>query len=181
MARIYTRTGDAGTTRLSDGSEVPKTHPRLEACGTLDELNSHLGVVRAVNQDPEMDALLARIQLLLFEVGSDLASPKPAALHVTEEDVAWLEQEIDRATGECPPLKAFVLPGGTLAASHLHVARTVCRRAERLIVALAEAVPMHPPVLRFVNRLSDLLFALARLANTRAGAREVLWKPRAAS
>ena len=178
MARLYARTGDDGTTRLSDGSTVPKAHPRVEACGALDELNSHLGVVRSALGDRDIDRIVGSVQALLFEVGATLADPKADTVRIDDADVAWLEQEIDRATAECSPLRSFILPGGAAAAAHLHVARTVCRRAERAVVALADAAGVSPVVVRFLNRLSDLLFALARLANRRAGVDDVLWTPR---
>jgi len=178
MPRIYTGVGDSGTTRLFDGSDVPKTHPLLEACGTLDELNSQIGVVRSASTDPEIDRLLERVQSVLFELGAELVKPEAAEGRMTDEDVRWVEGEIDRAMGQCPPLRSFLLPGGTPAASHLHVARTVCRRAERRIVALGEGTPVSPVVLRFLNRLSDLFFALARLTNVRAGVPDAVWKPR---
>lgn len=180
MSRIYTGVGDGGTTRLADGSEVSKAHPRLSACGTLDELNSQLGVVRSVNADDEVSRVVTRIQSLLFEAGADLARPERAEARITDEDVRWLETEIDKAMKETAPLRSFVLPGETPAASHLHVARAVCRRAEREIVALAAVETVDPVLRRFMNRLSDLLFALARLSNERAGVREVIWKPRSA-
>jgi cob(I)alamin adenosyltransferase len=176
--QIYTRQGDKGTTRLAGGDSVSKTHQRLETFGTLDELNAHLGVVRAVNERPDIETILVRVQELLFEVGGQLANPKSEDSRVTEEDVEYLEREIDSAMDQCPELKVFVLPGGTPCAAHLHVARTVCRRAERQLAALAEEIEVAEALQSFVNRLSDLLFALARLANASAGIDDVKWVPR---
>jgi len=178
MARIYTRGGDKGRTRLIGGVEVPKTHRRIEAIGAVDELSAHLGVVRALNEDARIEVILAGVQALLFELGADLAAPEATTERLTDGDVVALERHIDAATDECPPLKTFILPGGTLVAAQLHVARTVCRRAERAIVALSEEAPVGPVALRFMNRLSDLLFALARAANARAGRGDTPWTPR---
>jgi cob(I)alamin adenosyltransferase len=180
--KIYTRTGDNGTTGLFGGDRVPKHHPRLEAYGTVDELNAFLGLTRTQldPNDHKTDTLLARLQHMLFEVGADLATPldsQARTVRITVEHTETLEQEIDRLETELPPLRHFILPGGTPAAATLHVARTVCRRAERCVSALAEREAINPEVLRFLNRLSDLLFVLARWVNQSYGQNESLWKP----
>jgi cob(I)alamin adenosyltransferase len=178
--KIYTRTGDAGETAFFDGSRVSKADPRVEAYGHVDELNAVLGVARAAGVDAALDAWLDRLQRDLFAVGAQLADPASRiAPRVTKaslgpDDTARLEHWIDEAEAELPALRRFVLPGGTQAASALHLARTVCRRAERHIVGLGpEAVDAE--LLAFVNRLSDLLFVLARLANARAGRPDQEW------
>jgi cob(I)alamin adenosyltransferase len=177
--KLYTRSGDAGETSYFDGTRVRKDDPRLAAYGDVDELNAWLGFVRASKVDPAVDAELDRIQRNLFALGAQLADPaEKLAARVTkavvgDEDVTRLEQLIDRFDGEVPPLRKFILSGGTPAGAALHVARTVCRRAERRIVSLAP--PADPVLLRYVNRLSDLLFALARAVNHRAGMPEAEW------
>ena len=176
LTRIYTKLGDGGETHLGDMSRVPKTHPRIEAYGTVDELNSQLGVVLALEELPAGYAeSLERIQNDLFDVGADIAAPDDPArerLRVLPVQTEWLEQRCDDVNATLEPLKSFVLPGGTPAAAHLHVARTVCRRAERLAVACGGEISAE--VVRYLNRLSDLLFILARGAN--AGD-EPLWQP----
>jgi cob(I)alamin adenosyltransferase len=178
--KIYTRTGDDGSTALFSGGRVSKTHLRVEAYGTVDELNSVLGVVRA--HQPYSDSWLEQIQRQLFHLGADLATPMDAksswVVRVDAEAVSWLEQIIDQMTDELPPLTLFILPGGTPAASHLHVARTICRRAERLAVALAAHEPISENVIPYLNRLSDGLFTLARWENFKAGAAEITWNGR---
>ena len=177
--KLYTRTGDAGETSLFGGTRARKDDPRVDAYGEVDELNAWLGLARASSIDPELAAELQRLQRDLFALGAQLADPaeKIAArvtkAMITDEDVARLEGLIDRMEGELPPLRRFILAGGAPAGAALHVARTVCRRAERRIVALDPAV--DPVLLRFVNRLSDLLFVLARVANHRAGVPEIEW------
>lgn len=175
--KIYTRTGDDGTTALFSGGRVSKAHLRVEVYGTVDELNSILGVVRTLQ--PYSDDMLARIQHELFVLGADLATPLDASsrhtVRVSADAVARLEAEIDRLTADLPPLTNFILPGGSPAAAHLHVARTVCRRAERLAVALAEHAALGEWVVPYLNRLSDFLFTLARWENLRAGAPDVKW------
>jgi cob(I)alamin adenosyltransferase len=178
--RIYTRGGDAGTTALFGGRRVPKTHPRVGAYGSVDEANALLGTARAALADDELDPLLRELQNALFEVGADLATPEDAAARarltpLDEADTDRLERTIDRLDGQLEPLRRFVLPGGHPAAASLHVARTVVRRAEREAIALAETEPVNPHVLVFLNRLSDLLFVLARLVNARAGVPEAPW------
>jgi len=177
--KIYTRTGDAGETGLFAGGRVPKDGIRVEAYGAVDELNAALGLARTAIRDAELDAALARIQHDLFALGADLATPLDAAtnwvVRVDDTMTARLEAEIDRFEDELPPLTHFVLPGGTPAAAHLHLARTVCRRAERRVVHLAHAEPLNTAVLRYLNRLSDWLFVAARLANHRAGRADEPW------
>jgi cob(I)alamin adenosyltransferase len=179
LDRIYTRGGDAGETSLGDGARVPKDDPRIAAYGTVDELNAVLGLALARGVPAEFHPWLERIQNELFDLGADLAVPLPDAkrerLRVTEAQVAALEELCDRANAPLEPLRSFVLPGGTEAAALLHLARTVCRRAERLVVALGREEELNPAVLAYLNRLSDLLFILARAANT--GGSEPTWKP----
>jgi cob(I)alamin adenosyltransferase len=178
LTRIYTRLGDSGETHLGDMSRVPKTHGRIEAYGTVDELNAHVGVTLALDALPDGYAeLLSRIQNDLFDVGADISVPedpdsKRERLRVAPEQTAWLEERCDEINATLKPLKSFVLPGGTRAAAQLHVCRTVCRRAERLTVACGDE--LNPEVVRYLNRLSDLLFILSRAAN--AGD-EPLWEP----
>ena len=175
LTRIYTKLGDGGETHLGDMSRVPKTHPRIEAYGAVDELNAHIGLALTVDGLPARYAeWLARIQNDLFDVGADLSVPpggERERLRVAAEQVGWLEEACDEVNATLPPLRSFVLPGGTVAAAHLHVCRTVCRRAERRALAVADA---NPEVVRYLNRLSDLLFILSRGAN--AGD-EPLWQP----
>ncbi|MDE3132754.1 MAG: cob(I)yrinic acid a,c-diamide adenosyltransferase [Acidobacteriota bacterium] len=176
LTRIYTRLGDGGETHLGDMSRVPKTHPRIEAYGTVDELNSLVGVVLTLGGLPEpFRPWLERIQNDLFDVGADIAAPEDPErerLRVLPAQTQWLEQRCDAVNATLAPLKSFVLPGGTQSSAHLHLARTVCRRAERLAVACGDQI--SPEAVRYLNRLSDLLFILARAAN--AGA-EPLWQP----
>lgn len=180
--KIYTKTGDAGDTGLFGGPRVRKSDHRVEAYGDVDELNAAVGAVRAIVEDPEIDAELARIQEELFCVGAELATPHGAKARsaIPAVDAAWtarLEAAIDGWERELPPLTRFVLPGGTRSAAALHVARTVCRRAERRAVALAGEAEVDGRVLAYLNRLSDLLFVAARLANHRAGREEPTWDP----
>ncbi|HEY0438154.1 MAG TPA: cob(I)yrinic acid a,c-diamide adenosyltransferase [Phenylobacterium sp.] len=181
LNRIYTRTGDAGTTRLSTGAPVSKADLRVEAYGAVDETNACLGLAR-LHTTGELDTILARIQNELFDLGADLSTPgkadEPAGsvLRMLDSQVERLEGEIDAMNAELPPLASFVLPGGAPAAAALHLARTVCRRAEREAVRLIEAgEAVSGPALRYLNRLSDLLFVAARYANDK-GASEVFWK-----
>jgi cob(I)alamin adenosyltransferase len=179
LTKIYTRGGDAGETSLGDGSRVSKLDPRVVAYGIVDELNSHVGVVLALPElDPGLREPLARIQNELFDVGADLSVPyEPEAerLRVTRAQVEDLERLCDEHNERLPELKSFVLPGGSQAAARLHVARAVCRRAELAALAAAREVELDPLVPVYLNRLSDLLFILARAAN--AGGEEPLWKP----
>ena len=180
--KIYTRTGDAGSTGLFGGGRVEKDDPRVEAYGEVDELNAVLGMARAVEMMPRIDEVLVPIQRDLFSLGALLATPdrekmkqQLAKARIDDARVAELEQLIDEGEAELEPLKAFILPGGTPKAAALHVARTVCRRAERRVVALQREVELPQLVIIYLNRLSDLLFVLARVANRRAGAGEVTW------
>ncbi len=177
--KIYTRTGDTGETSLFGGTRVAKDNPRVAAYGEVDELNAYLGVVRAKNGDAALDAELVRLQRDLFALGAQLADPNAqVATRVTkaglgDHDVLRLEQLIDTLEAELPPLTHFILAGGCEAGAGLHVARAVCRRAERAMVALEPAV--DNVLLKYINRLSDLLFVMARAANHRAGAVETIW------
>lgn len=186
LNKIYTRSGDAGTTALGSGTRVPKQHVRIAAYGTVDETNSFVGMVRVHlgGSDPDLDAKLVRIQNDLFDLGADLCvpdtgeTPKFEPLRISAAQVERLEQEIDELNAELQPLRSFVLPGGSPAAAALHVARTVCRRAERLMVELAaiEGENVSAPALKYINRLSDFLFVASRHANDR-GKADVLWVP----
>ena len=178
LTRIYTRGGDKGKTSLGNGSRVAKHAPRVAAYGTVDECNSVIGLVRLHTSD-EADATLARIQNDLFDLGADLCTPEEEApayppLRITAAQVERLEQEIDTMNAELEPLQSFVLPGGTAASAHLHLARTVARRAEREITVLAEDEAINPEAVRFINRLSDLLFVMGRYLNDK-GRSDVLW------
>jgi cob(I)alamin adenosyltransferase len=186
LNRIYTRTGDDGTTALGTGQRRKKYDLRISAYGTVDEVNAAIGVARLHSADhPDLDAALARIQNDLFDVGADLCAPAQkgkgpddARLTVTAAQVLWLESEIDRLNADLAPLRSFVLPGGSAAAAYFHLARTVCRRAERLVVKLmdepGEAVTAE--VVQYLNRLSDFLFVASRYANQN-GTGDVLWQP----
>ena len=178
LTRIYTRLGDGGETHLGDMSRVPKTHPRIEAYGTVDELNAQIGVALALEGLPErLAAWLRRVQNDLFDVGADISVPaggERARLRVVPEQTAWLEGLCDEENAKLAPLRSFVLPGGTPAAAQLHVCRTVCRRAERRALDVEDA---NPEVIRYLNRLSDLLFILSRGANLASSGEEPLWEP----
>jgi cob(I)alamin adenosyltransferase len=178
LTRIYTRGGDKGETSLGDGSRASKLDCRIGAFGTVDELNAAIGVVLAGDLDEAARPVLERVQNELFDVGADLSVPYGVGdgrLRVTQAQIDALEQDCDRFNAELPPLKSFVLPGGTESAARLHVARTVCRRAERDTLVASKEVELNPLVVVYLNRLSDLLFILARAAN--AGREEILWKP----
>ncbi len=180
LSRIYTKGGDQGKTSLGDGTRVAKHTARVAAYGTVDEANATIGLAR-LHVEGEADLMLARIQNDLFDLGADLCRPgadfdDPQVLRVRERQVERLEREIDGMNESLQPLRSFVLPGGTPAAAHLHLARTVTRRAERLVVELAEAEAVNPAALRYLNRLSDHLFVLSRWLNDK-GARDVLWVP----
>ena len=179
LTRIYTRGGDQGETSLGDGSRVSKLDCRIGAFGTVDELNSAIGVVLAGDVPEVMREPLTRIQNELFDVGADLSVPWGVTdrLRVEQPMIDALEQLCDDFNADLPELRSFVLPGGTEAAARLHVARTVCRRAERDALLGAQQLDLNPLVLRYLNRLSDLLFILARAANASAGRDEPLWKP----
>jgi cob(I)alamin adenosyltransferase len=186
LTRIYTRGGDRGETSLGDGSRVAKHALRVEAFGTVDEANAAIGLARLhvagdPAADPEADAMLARIQNDLFDLGADLCTPEggsraAGALRIVAAQVERLEREIDAINAALRPLDSFILPGGTPAAAHLHLARTVTRRAERLVCALAAAETVNPEAAKYLNRLSDHLFVLGRRLNDN-GARDVLWRP----
>jgi cob(I)alamin adenosyltransferase len=180
--KIYTKTGDAGQTGLFGGGRVAKDDLRVEAYGDVDELNAVLGMARSIEMMPRIDEVLVPIQRDLFAIGALLATPDREKMsqhlekaRITDERIAELEHAIDDAELELEPLRAFILPGGTPKAAALHVARTVCRRAERHVVRLQNDVELPPLAVIYLNRLSDLLFTLARLANRRAGAGEVTW------
>ncbi|HEX3500143.1 MAG TPA: cob(I)yrinic acid a,c-diamide adenosyltransferase [Stellaceae bacterium] len=180
LTRIYTRGGDAGETSLGDGARVAKHDPRVEAFGTVDEANAAIGLARLA-APPEADAMLARIQNDLFDLGADLCTPESGsraagALRIQASQVERLEHEIDALNAELKPLDSFVLPGGTPCAAHLHLARTVTRRAERLVAALAARETVNGEALKYLNRLSDHLFVLSRHVNGK-GAGDVLWTP----
>jgi cob(I)alamin adenosyltransferase len=180
--KIYTKTGDAGETGLFGGGRVPKDDPRVSAYGDVDELNSAVGLVRATAPTDFQDALLESIQRDLFAIGGHLATPDPekvraalAKASLSDERIKVMEAAIDAADAELPLLRAFVLPGGTPKAAALHLARTVCRRAERSVVSLSHGAEVHALFVIYLNRLSDLLFTLARLANHRDGRGDVTW------
>ncbi len=185
LTRIYTRGGDKGETSLGDGTRVPKQSLRVAAFGTVDEANAAIGLAR-LHTDGEADEMLARIQNDLFDLGADLCTleegrraprdQSPGALRIVAAQVARLEREIDLMNAALRPLDSFILPGGTAAAAHLHLARTVTRRAERLVCALAAAEKVNPEAVKYLNRLSDHLFVLGRRVNDN-GAKDVLWQP----
>lgn len=184
--KVYTRRGDRGETDLFGGTRVAKDHLRVEAYGAVDELNAALGIAAAASAETDVRALAAELQSRLFDLGALLATPdaerraKAAELPgPTQDDVDLLERRIDAFETELAPLRRFVLPGGTAAAAGFHLARTVCRRAERRVVALGRSEPVDPLALRFLNRLSDLLFVLARVENRRAGSPDVEWEGKA--
>ena len=184
LTRVYTRAGDAGLTRLADGTKVPKSSLRIEACGAVDELNAWIGASSvSPGLPPEIRAVLGRIANELFDLGADLAVPLDAGerLRVEPAQVAWLERSCDEVNARLEPLTSFVLPGGTEAAARLHVARTVCRRAERRVVALGREEPINETAIAYLNRLGDLLFVLARDAVRAAGCDEPRWRPGAST
>lgn len=186
--RVYTRAGDKGATALVGGKRVPKDSPRIEAYGTIDELNSVVGLTRVFNEErlaeseahQRLDALLRRIQNELFDLGSELATPEDAVyegmFRFSEREVTALEKLIDECQKELEPLKSFTLPGGGRIGGFLHQCRTVCRRAERQILALSRVEPINPWTLKYVNRLSDLFFVLSRWVAKRLGEKEYLWE-----
>jgi len=177
--KIYTRTGDDGTTALFSGERVPKDHPRVKAYGAIDELNSELGSARSLNPQPAVTETLLKLQALLFKVGADLATPHGTRTvpRVESSDIDWLEADIDRMDAELPRLTSFVLPGGTPAAARIHVARTICRRTERDARAITIDIQELGLVGIFLNRLSDHLFVLARWENFLASHPEIPWQP----
>jgi len=177
--KIYTRTGDDGTTGLLGASRVPKHDARVEAYGSVDELNAVLGVARSLDEGRLVDAQLERLQEALFQVGAELAATDAKALatltRVNDDDIAALEAAIDRLEADLPALTRFILPGGSPLAAHLHFARTVCRRAERRVTSLATRDPIEPRLVRWLNRVADLLFVMARWVNLREGRTEATW------
>ncbi len=175
LTKIYTRTGDDGTTGLGDGTRVPKDSARVEAFGTVDELNSVLGMVLCETLDNEARAALTGIQHTLFDLGGELCIPERRVL--AEAQVTELENLLDRLNADLAPLKEFILPGGSRAATLCHLARSVCRRAERRVYTLSRVEPVSPVSLKYLNRLSDLLFVMARAANQANGTVDVLWQP----
>jgi cob(I)alamin adenosyltransferase len=179
LTRIYTKGGDKGTTSLGSGKRVPKHDPRVAAYGTVDEANAAIGIAR-LHAEPELDQMLSRIQNDLFDLGADLCRPESEGddkgLRIVEAQVERLEREIDTMNAKLAPLNSFVLPGGSAAAAYLHQARTIVRRAEREMTALATQEPVNPAAIRYANRLSDHLFVAARAAND-WGKRDVLWLP----
>jgi cob(I)alamin adenosyltransferase len=179
LTKIYTRGGDAGETSLGDGARISKLDARIAAYGTVDELNSVVGFTLSADCPDDMRAVLARVQNELFDLGADLSVPmeQDARLRVTQQQVDALEQDCDRFNAELPELKSFVLPGGSELAARLHVARTTCRRAEREALTASGLYTVNPLALVYLNRLSDLLFILARAANAAAGHEEPLWRP----
>ncbi|AMM50179.1 cob(I)yrinic acid a c-diamide adenosyltransferase [Rufibacter sp. DG15C] len=181
--KIYTKTGDKGETSLIGGTRVKKSHVRIEAYGTVDELNAFIGVVRDQEVNQKRQALFSEIQDRLFTIGSTLATDpgkdtKIQTPDLQEEDIQFLEKEMDALDQNLPPLRNFILPGGHVAVSFCHVARTVCRRAERLSIALQEDSPVDDLIIKYLNRLSDFLFVLSRAISQELGAQEITWKPR---
>jgi cob(I)alamin adenosyltransferase len=174
LSKIYTRTGDNGTTALGDGSRVAKDSLRIEAYGTLDELNSHIGMVRALDVPDPVQACLSEVQHLLFDLGGELCMP--GTHRIDAQQITWLEQTLDRFNADLPWLKEFILPAGNQAAAACHIARTICRRCERICVSLGREAPVNPHALTFLNRLSDLLFVVARVLARQKGGSEVLWE-----
>ena len=183
--KIYTKTGDKGETGFFGGKRVSKNHPRITAYGDVDELNAVIGVARSLNKNPQVDETLKKIQNDLFDLGAILASPdrerlgEKASGFIREEDVLFLEESMDRMDRDLPPLRNFILPGGSLLAASLHLARTVCRRAERKIVSLGEkegSGSVEEEILRYINRLSDFFFVLARWINLKEGVSESMWE-----
>ncbi|MDQ7027179.1 MAG: cob(I)yrinic acid a,c-diamide adenosyltransferase [Anaerolineae bacterium] len=183
--KIYTKTGDDGTTSLFSGGRVGKNHLRVESYGTVDELNSHIGVIRAHKPSIPTEKELINIQEHLFRLGADLATPMDAKaewlIRITAKEVEWLEYRIDQFSAHLAPLKNFILPGGSVVGANLHVARTVCRRAERLVVALADNEAVNEQALIYLNRLSDWLFTAARYENKQADIPEDKWVVRGES
>ncbi len=174
LSKIYTRTGDDGSTGLGDGSRIAKDNLRVEAYGTVDELNSAIGVLRATKVPPETDNVLTEIQHRLFDLGGELCIPGTTI--ITDEHVTRLEQTLDLYNAELPPLKDFVLPAGSTAGAACHMARAICRRAERRVCTLAASETINNGSLRYLNRLSDLLFVMARTINKATGQAETLWR-----
>jgi len=173
LSKIYTRTGDDGTTGLGDGSRTSKDSLRVEAFGTVDELNSAIGLVRSFTDNQQVDECLEQVQHQLFNLGGELCMPGMALLEAKQ--VGILEQQLDTFNSTLPPLQEFILPGGGAAAAHAHLARTICRRAERRVLSLSRDADLNEPELRYLNRLSDLLFVIARVLSRAAVEPEVQW------
>lgn len=181
--KIYTKTGDGGQTALIGGAKVPKNDLRIETYGTVDELNSWIGLISDQLNNATLKEELKEVQDRLFTIGSLLATDHEKTVKMQlpdlhKSDIGFLENRIDQMTGELPEMKAFILPGGHTTVSQIHITRCVCRRAERLVVALQQEVPVEPLVIQYLNRLSDYLFTLARYAGKLLGAEEIMWKPR---
>lgn len=180
--KIYTKTGDTGKTSLLGGTRVSKADDRIEAYGTIDELNSYIGLIRDTQTDTGRKSTLKKIQDRLFTIGSHLATDKESKIasvpDLKDSDIEFLEQEMDKMDGELPEMKSFILPGGHVNVSYCHVARCVCRRAERLTIKLSESVNVEPIIIRYLNRLSDYLFVLSRKVAMELGVDEVPWNPR---
>jgi cob(I)alamin adenosyltransferase len=176
LTKIYTRTGDKGDTGLVGGQRVSKDSPRIWAYGTVDELNSAIGLARAFKPDKKTDTVLAGIQNDLFHLGAELATPGQSRVRITKAQIVALEKLMDECNAKLGPLREFILPGGTPVAAQLHVARTICRRAERFCVRLAREEKIEVLVVSYLNRLGDALFVLARWANKKQGVKEALWK-----
>lgn len=177
--KIYTRTGDTGETSLFGGGRVSKSSERIDAYGTVDELNSCIGLARAQGLSEKTDQICQKIQNRLFKLGADLATPitaKASVERIQSEEINWMEETIDKLDKMLPPLKFFILPGGSPGGAALHLARTICRRAERIVIAGKEQEQFSPDIIRFLNRLSDLLFVLARYENNQSGKNETRWK-----
>lgn len=175
LSKIYTRTGDDGTTGLGDGSRVDKDSLRVEAFGTIDELNSYLGLVLACSPPSEIDSLITSIQHELFDLGGEISVPGREV--VTPDHVMRLEKELDKYNSELEPLKEFILPGGSQLAAHCHICRAVCRRAERRLISLKREETVSEHAVKYLNRLSDLLFVLARSLNLSENKEDILWQP----
>ena len=176
LTKIYTRTGDKGKTRLANGQEVSKNSLRVAAYGDIDELNSLIGLAQTQNSDEHLAQLLSTIQHTLFDLGGELASAGMIAGLVSQQNIEDLEHNIDQINAELPPLEEFILPGGTNSAATLHLARSVCRRAERSIITMHQSETVAPEIIQYMNRLSDLLFVMARFENHRSENQEVYWK-----
>ncbi|MGM0571339.1 cob(I)yrinic acid a,c-diamide adenosyltransferase [Marinobacter sp.] len=175
LSKIYTRTGDDGSTGLADGNRIAKNARRVEAMGTADELNCHIGVlIEQLPDETEIASAMGRIQHHLFDLGGEFAIPGSNVIN--EQHIQWLEETLDQFNADLPPLKNFILPGGTPAAAQCHLARAVCRRAERVVVALGQEDSINPDSRHYLNRLSDLLFVVARVLARRNGGQEVLWE-----
>lgn len=181
LTRIYTRTGDQGTTALANGTRISKTSPRIEVLGTVDELNSSIGlIISGLQNDAPIHPVLTLIQHQLFDLGGEIAVADHSYTVIDQTEIEYLECQIDKLNAELPPLKEFILPGGSVAACYTHLARSICRRAERQITALLmdDGEQVNPHAVAYLNRLSDLLFVASRTIVLRQGGKEILWQPR---